>query len=57
MGSLNNTNTNIGCTVMDCKFHAESQQYCTLNKIQVVNHTNPATTKESTDCDSFETKK
>lgn len=56
MGMLSNTNASIGCTVRDCKYHAQEQQYCTLSKIQIVNHNDPAVTKESTDCDSFETK-
>lgn len=54
---MNNTNQSIGCTVRDCKYHAQSQQNCTLDKIQVINHHDPAVTKESTDCGSFESRK
>lgn len=49
-------NRSISCNVRDCKYHAQNENYCTLNAIQVVNHTTPATTKESTDCGSFEKK-
>lgn len=57
MTTMNNTNQSIGCTVRDCKYHAQSQQNCTLDKIQVINHHDPAVTKESTDCGSFESRK
>lgn len=57
MGTMTNTNASIGCTVRDCKFHAQSQQNCTLSKIEVVNHNDPAITKESTDCGSFQSRK
>ncbi|WDU83473.1 DUF1540 domain-containing protein [Caloramator sp. Dgby_cultured_2] len=50
-------NRSIACNVRDCKYHAQNENYCTLNAIQVVNHTTPATTKESTDCGSFEKNK
>lgn len=57
MGTMDNTNSSIGCTVKDCMYHAQTDQYCTLSKIQVVNHHDPAVTKESTDCGSFEAKR
>lgn len=46
-------NESIGCTVTECKFHCQEDNYCTLNHIQVVTHTNFATSKECTDCGSF----
>jgi hypothetical protein len=57
MGTTNNTNTSIGCVVKDCSYHAQSADYCTLSKIQVVNHHTPANSKECTDCGSFEARK
>ncbi|MBQ5695378.1 MAG: DUF1540 domain-containing protein [Clostridium sp.] len=46
-------NESIGCTVTECKFHCEDDNYCTLKHIQVVCHTNFASSKECTDCGSF----
>lgn len=50
------TNNSIGCTVKDCVYNAQSSSYCTLDQIKVVNHHNPATTVECTDCGSFESR-
>lgn len=47
-------NDSIGCVVDECKFHAKDENYCTLNKIQVTKHESRATTKQCTDCGSFE---
>lgn len=48
-------NQNIGCTVTECKHHAKTQQYCSLNSINIVKHSGSSiTTKECTDCGSFE---
>lgn len=49
-----NVNNSIGCNVTECKHHAKNAQQCTLNHIEVVKHGPTATTKESTDCGSFE---
>jgi hypothetical protein len=50
----NGHNDSIGCTVEECKFHANSENYCTLDQIQVVKHDMKASTVECTDCGSFE---
>ena len=49
-------NDSIGCDVTECKYHSDEVQYCALNKIQVVKHSNQATSVEQTDCGSFEAK-
>lgn len=46
-------NSSIGCTVSECNFHCKDDNYCTLNKIEVVKHTPNANTVENTDCGSF----
>ncbi len=51
-----NINPSIGCTVHECKYHAQTAEKCSLNEIKVVKHENNATTKECTDCGSFEIK-
>lgn len=49
-------NSSIGCTVTNCKHHAEAQDYCTLNKIMVGTHESNPTQVACTDCESFELK-
>lgn len=46
-------NNSIGCTVNECTYHSSSQNYCTLNHIDVVKHEATAKTIECTDCGSF----
>ena len=47
------SNPSIECEVFECKYHAESKNYCTLDKILVGKHDERATDVESTDCESF----
>lgn len=47
-------NKSIGCIVNECKFHAKKESYCSLDHINVVKHHERATSKEATDCGSFE---
>lgn len=49
-------NKSIGCTVNNCKYHAQEIDYCTLEKIQVGTHESNPTQVECTDCKSFELK-
>lgn len=49
-----NINKSIGCTVNECKYHAQKEAYCSLDHINVVKHNNKATKQEITDCGSFE---
>jgi len=46
-------NSSIGCSVTECKFHCKDDNYCTLDKIDVVAHSKPANSVECTDCGSF----
>ncbi|MBU3104525.1 DUF1540 domain-containing protein [Clostridium gasigenes] len=46
-------NSSIGCSVPECKFHCKDDNYCTLDNIQVVKHSQEADSIESTDCGSF----
>lgn len=50
---MNETNHSIGCNVEECKFHAKNEDFCTLNRINVVKHEKSAKTPECTDCASF----
>lgn len=46
-------NSCIKCSVINCKHHAQSKDYCTLNEIQVGTHEANPTMVECTDCKSF----
>lgn len=46
-------NSSIKCSVQQCKFHNQSENYCTLNEIQVGTHEKNPTVVECTDCQSF----
>lgn len=48
-----NINKSIGCTVKECKYNAENQNYCTLENILVGTHETNPTMQECTDCKSF----
>lgn len=52
-----NHNSSIGCVVSECKYHCKEDNYCTLNKIEVVKHSSTANSVECTDCGSFEQSK
>lgn len=47
-------NDSIGCTVTECKYHCNDDNYCTLQQIEVTKHESVAKTPECTDCGSFE---
>ncbi len=49
-----NINQSIGCTVQQCRHHSQTQNYCSLDKIQVGTHEANPTMVECTDCESFE---
>lgn len=49
-----NVNQSIKCTVQQCKYHADTQNYCTLNGITIGTHEANPTQKKCTDCESFE---
>lgn len=49
-------NPSIECRVEECRFHAGSNDYCTLDKIMVGKHESQATKTECTDCESFKVK-
>ena len=43
-------NPSIGCSVTECNYHCKEDNYCTLDKIEVVKNTQRAETVECTDC-------
>lgn len=43
----------IACTVTQCKYHCDTENYCSLEKIQVGTHEADPTVKQCTDCMSF----
>ncbi len=52
----NRANTSIECTVEQCNYHCQSQDYCTLDKIKVGTHESNPTQTQCTDCESFAVK-
>lgn len=50
------TNTSIRCSIQTCKYNAGTENYCTLDQIEVGTHELNPTKKECTDCNSFEKK-
>jgi Domain of Unknown Function (DUF1540). len=53
---MDKTNQSIGCSVVQCKYHDQTQNYCSLDKIMVGTHEKEPTRVECTDCESFELK-
>ncbi len=49
-------NHSIGCTVSQCTHHCGNENYCSLNKIEVVTHEANPTMPQCTDCASFKLK-
>ena len=49
-------NNSIACTVNNCAYHCQEENYCSLDKIQVGTHESDPRQKECTDCDSFKLK-
>ncbi|GAA0122770.1 MAG: DUF1540 domain-containing protein [Clostridium argentinense] len=47
-------NESIMCNVNECKYHYKQEDYCTLDKIDVIKHENNAHSVKCTDCGSFE---
>lgn len=52
----NGKNDSIQCTIHNCVHHADSVDYCTLERILVGTHEANPTVKECTDCESFKNK-
>ena len=50
---ITDKNECLACTVNNCVYHAQSENYCTLEKIQVGTHETNPTKSECTDCQSF----
>lgn len=49
-------NQSIACTVSECRYHANAEDYCTLDQIQVGKTETPSKKSEDTDCESFQVK-
>lgn len=49
-------NHSIGCTVKECEFHCPTQEYCTLQKIEVGRSDCHPMQPEGTCCQSFRKK-
>ncbi len=52
----NKCNRSIECTVNECRYHSNRENYCTLDKILVGTHEANPTMDQCTDCKSFDRK-
>lgn len=50
---MDNNNPSIGCIVSECKYHSDSEDYCTLDKIMVGRTEQVSSNSKETDCESF----
>ena len=46
----------IECTVRQCAYHCDTENYCSLDRIMVGTHESNPTVEECTDCMSFRKK-
>lgn len=46
-------NESIGCTVCECENHCKDDNFCKLDKIEVVKHEPEASNIRCTDCSNF----
>lgn len=51
-----NANQSIKCTVSQCAHHCDSEDYCSLNSIDVGTHESNPTETQCVDCESFRVK-
>ena len=49
-------NKSIECTVQQCAYHCDSENYCSLDKVRIVTHESNPTEIACTDCGSFKKK-
>ena len=47
-------NPNIHCTVDQCRYNLCSENYCTLDVVNIGTHESNPSVKECVDCNSFE---
>ncbi len=52
----NSANKCIECSVTQCKYHCDTQNYCSLEQIKVGTHEANPTMQQCTDCMSFAAK-
>lgn len=48
-----NSNRSIKCTVEQCQHHANSENYCSLDCVNIGTHEANPTQKQCVDCESF----
>ena len=51
-----NANKCIECTVMQCAYHCDAENFCSLDRIMVGTHEANPTAEQCTDCLSFKKK-
>lgn len=56
MSNSKQPNMSIRCTVQQCKYHCNYENYCSLDSILVGTHEQNPTKDDCTDCKSFDVK-
>ena len=46
-------NRSIACTVTQCKYHCDTENYCSLEKVVIGTHEKNPTVVQCVDCESF----
>ena len=54
--NCNHANKSIKCSVTQCSYHCDAENYCSLDCITVGTHEANPTMVECTDCESFRAK-
>lgn len=54
---MNNTpNKSIHCTVQQCQYNCQGEDYCTLDQVKIGTHEAKPTVPQCVDCNSFKAK-
>ncbi|MEZ4357193.1 MAG: DUF1540 domain-containing protein [Eubacteriales bacterium] len=54
--SNDKANKSIHCTVLDCRYHCDEKDFCSLSKINVGTNEADPTDVQCTNCESFKRK-
>ena len=53
MTNCSKANHSIKCSVENCKYHCDAEQYCSLDCVAIGTHETDPTMDQCTDCKSF----
>lgn len=58
MNNMENKSPNpaIECSVKQCEYHCQKENYCSLNTVRIATHEPEPTVSQCVDCESFSVK-